>query len=167
MLLDRFYPDLYVNSVYDIPFDSLLTQGRNALIFDVDNTLAPFDIPDPPVEISDMFAMLKKKGFSLCLVSNNRQARIDIFNRPLNIHGISNARKPSTAAVKRAMRAMGSDKTNTVFIGDQVFTDVWCGNRAGVMTILVKPISIRDEWTVKLKRGIESQVIKAYLKTKA
>ncbi|MBZ4668522.1 MAG: YqeG family IIIA-type phosphatase, partial [Defluviitaleaceae bacterium] len=50
----------------------------------------------------------------------------------------------------------------TALIGDQIFTDVWGGNKAGIKTILVVPVSERDEWVTKIKRGLERIVIKIY-----
>ena len=57
---------------------------------------------------------------------------------------------------------MGTNKDNTLVIGDQIFTDVWGGNRLGIKTILVVPVSDRDEWITWIKRGIERLVIRLY-----
>jgi hypothetical protein len=35
---------------------------------------------------------------------------------------------------------MGATPQETAIVGDQIFTDVWGGNNAGVLTLLVKPI---------------------------
>lgn len=38
-MLERFYPNEYVNSVEDIDFDMYYKQGIRGVIFDIDNTL--------------------------------------------------------------------------------------------------------------------------------
>ena len=79
---------------------------------------------------------------------------------------IHKAQKPRRVNLRRAMNVMKTTKENTVMIGDQVFTDVWAGNRVGMRTILVEPVSAKDEWITGIKRGIELKVINAYLKAK-
>src|SRR5699024_12325217 len=58
---------------------------------------------------------------------------------------INNANKPSTKNYIRAMELMGTDRSNTVFVGDQLFTDVWGAKRTGIRSILVKPIHPKEE----------------------
>ena len=66
----------------------------------------------------------------------------------------------------RAMKLMGTDRTNTVFIGDQLFTDIWGAKRAGIRNILVKPIHPKEEIQIVLKRYLEKIVLHFYLKEK-
>ena len=61
---------------------------------------------------------------------------------------------------------MGTDKTNTLFIGDQLFTDVWGAKRTGIRNILVKPIYPKEEIQIVLKRYLERVVLHFYLKKK-
>jgi hypothetical protein len=49
-------------------------------------------------------------------------------------------------------------------IGDQIFTDIYCGNRSGTYTILVKPVTSKDPFFIKLKRIPERWLIKYYNK---
>ena len=62
------------------------------------------------------------------------------------------------------MELMGTDKSNTVFVGDQLFTDVWGAKRTGIRNILVKPIHPKDEIQIVLKRYLERIVLHFYLK---
>ncbi len=160
--LNRFYPKYYVESIYKIDYKELKNNGKIGLIFDLDNTLAPFDIVEPTKEIIDFLAKLQKDGFKVCLVSNNKGDRVEIFNRTLNLIAVSKAGKPKTKGIKSGLQQLGVTKNQAVMIGDQMFTDVWVGNRMDITTILVKPIANRDEFTVKLKRGIEKKVFEAY-----
>ncbi len=163
-MLKRFYPTHYYESVKHIKYEELLAKGKTSLIFDLDNTLAPFDIVHPTDDIIKFVEGLKKKGFKVCLVSNNKGKRVEIFNEKLGLPMVSKAGKPKLGGITKAIKLLGADKDECVMIGDQMFTDVWVGNRLGIVSILVKPIANRDEFTVKLKRGTEKIVFKQYKK---
>ena len=163
-MFNRFYPNEYFDSIFLIDYDKLLKMGIKYLIYDIDNTLVPFDVKEAPKKIIDLFSSLKEKGFQICLLSNNNARRVNDFNVSLQLHNVSRARKPFLHGINKAMNLLGSTVESTCLIGDQIFTDVWCGNRKKIHTILVKPTSDKDEITVKLKRGIERIVVKKYLK---
>jgi len=59
---------------------------------------------------------------------------------------------------------MGTNKDNTVFIGDQLFTDIWGAKRTGILSILTDPINPREEIQIILKRRIEAVVLYFYNK---
>ncbi len=163
-MLKKFFPHVYYNSIYDIPLNKLHSKNIKGIIFDIDNTLAPFDIKHPDKKLKDFFNNLKAEGFKVSLVSNNKKNRVEIFNKQLKLPAVSKAGKPRLGGLIKVMKLMGTDKRNTALVGDQIFTDMWAGNRMGIYTILVKPICERDEWTVKLKRGVENQFLKIYFK---
>ena len=76
-----------------------------------------------------------------------------------------NAHKPSTKNYVKAMEIMGTGTADTVFIGDQLFTDVWGAKRAGIPSILVKPIHPKEEIQIVLKRYLEKIVLHFYKKS--
>ncbi len=164
-MFKRFYPKKYVKSVFDIDYVYLQKIGINALVFDIDNTLVPFDVEHPTDEILSLIDKLLKMGFKVLLLSNNSEERVAAFNISLQLPNVSRANKPTLKGIRRALELLNSDIKNTAQIGDQIFTDVWCGNRLGLYTILVKPTSVRDEFSVRLKRGMEKLVVSAYVKT--
>ena len=163
-MLKKLFPQRTENSIYDIDYSSLFEKGIKFLIFDLDNTVAPYDVPEPDEKMTAFFTVLKQKGFALCFLSNNEGARVERFNRTLGLFAVSKARKPKTSGVNRALTLMGGSASQTAIVGDQLLTDIWCGNRAGIMTIHVKPVADRDEWTVRLKRPIERLIFKRYKK---
>jgi len=163
-MLKRFFPREFYNSVFEIDYGLLMKKGFCGLVFDIDNTLAAFDIAEPPDNVLELFENLKAMGFKLCLLSNNSEQRVVGFNRKLNLHAIHKAGKPKRRGIYRALELIGLKKEQVVLIGDQMFTDVWGGNRSGVYTILVNPLASRDEWTVKLKRKPEKIVKSIFLK---
>ena len=74
--------------------------------------------------------------------------------------------KKSTKNYKKAMELMSTDEKNTIFIGDQLFTDVWGAKRTGIESILVKPIHPKEEIQIVLKRYLEKIVLYFYKRDK-
>ena len=160
-MLQKFYPDLYVDSTYQIDFDQLYQDGYRGLIFDIDNTLVTHGAPANE-QAKQLFAHLKELGFSCCLLSNNKEPRVKMFNDDVQVNYIFDAHKPSVENYRRAMELMHTDETDTVFIGDQIFTDIYGANRAGIRTYLVQPIHPKEEIQIVLKRYIERIVLFFY-----
>ena len=162
----RFFPDEYVASAYVIPFEKLYEEGYRGVIFDIDNTLVPHGAPADD-RAKKLFGRLKEIGFTSCLISNNRESRVEMFNRDIGTKYIYNAHKPSVRNYIKAMEIMGTDRSNTLFVGDQLFTDVWGAKRAGIYNILVRPIHPKEEIQIVLKRFLERIVLYFYKKEKA
>lgn len=87
-----------------------------------------------------------------------------MFNKEIGVHYIFNAHKPSVKNYEKAMELMGTDKSSTLFVGDQLFTDVWGAKRAGIRNILVRPIHPKEEIQIVLKRYLEKIVLHFYKK---
>ena len=156
------YPDEYLDSTYSIDFDQLYKEGYRGIIFDIDNTLVPHGAPADERAIS-LFAHLKELGFHCMLLSNNREPRVKMFNDAVHVSYIYKAGKPKPSGYRKAMGILGTDATNTLFVGDQIFTDVCGANLAGIRTILVKPIHPKEEIQIVLKRRLEAIVLLCYL----
>lgn len=161
MMFDIFFPDRYVASTYVIEFDELYESGFRGIIFDIDNTLVPHGVPADERAVR-LFERLKAIGYRCCLLSNNQEPRVQMFNEKIQVDYIYNAHKPSVKNYKKAMEIMGTDTGNTLFIGDQLFTDVWGAKRTGIRSILVKPIHPREEIQIVLKRYLERIVLYFY-----
>ncbi|MGI6007646.1 MAG: YqeG family HAD IIIA-type phosphatase [Ruminococcus sp.] len=160
-MLSRFYPDVWMDSTYQIDFQKIFDRGYRGLIFDIDNTLVPHGAPADQRAI-DLFVRLKKIGFSCCLLSNNQIERVSSFNKPIQVFFIENAHKPSVKNYRKAMQLMGTDEKTTLFIGDQLFTDIYGAKRAGLKTVLVSPIHPKEEIQIVLKRYLERIVLFFY-----
>lgn len=160
-MFKTFYPDQYLASTYVIDFEKLYKEGFRGLIFDIDNTLVPHNAPADDRAIAQ-FERLKSIGYRCCLISNNQEPRVKMFNEKIQVDYVYNAHKPSTKNYVRAMEIMGTDRSNTIFIGDQLFTDVWGAKRAGIPNILVKPIHPKEEIQIVLKRYLEKIVLFFY-----
>lgn len=158
-----FFPDEYLDSTYVIDFENLYKQGIRGLIFDIDNTLVPHGAPADKRAVA-LFKRLKKIGFQCCLLSNNQYERVSSFNKDVQVHFIEDAHKPSRKNYLKAMDLMGTSLSTTVFIGDQLFTDVYGAKRTGMHNILVKPIHPKEEIQIVLKRKLEKIVLYFYRK---
>ena len=164
-MFERFFPDEYLDSAYVVNYKELYQEGYRGLLFDVDNTLVPHGAPADERAIQ-LFKELRDIGFSSCLVSNNKKKRVAPFASLVGAEYIELAAKPSRRGYERAMERLGTNPGNTVFIGDQLFTDVWGANRAGIRTYLVKPIDRHEEIQIILKRYLEKIVLWFYARSK-
>ena len=162
-MFNKFFPDEYMASTYVISFEKLYKEGYRGVIFDIDNTLVPHGAPADE-RAKKLFARLENIGFQSCLLSNNQEPRVKMFNQDIQTNYIYNAHKPSTKNYVKAMEKMGTNKENTLFVGDQLFTDVWGAKRAGIRNILVKPIHPKEEIQIVLKRYLERIVLFFYKK---
>jgi len=160
-MLDKFFPDNYVESAYVIHYEDLYEKGYRGVIFDIDNTLVPHGFPADNRAIR-LFKRLKEIGFNCCLLSNNKEPRVSAFNRDVDVLAISSAHKPRVKNYERAMELMKTTKGTTLFVGDQLFTDVWGAKKAGIRNYLVKPIHPKEEIQIVLKRYLEKIVLHSY-----
>lgn len=157
----RFYPDEAVESAYGIPYEKLYEDGVRGILYDIDNTLVEHGA-DATAQAVELVRHLRQMGFSVMFLSNNDEERVRRFNREIGAKYIYKAGKPSPKAYVQAMREMGTDASKTVFIGDQLFTDIWGAKRAGIRTYLVRPVAKHEEIQIVLKRRLEAVVLFFY-----
>lgn len=162
----RFFPDARMESAYGIDFEGLYQKGYRGVIFDIDNTLVEHGA-NADSRAKELFQRLGRLGFASCLLSNNKEERVLRFNKDIQTNYIFKAGKPAGKNYKRAMELMGTHLRNTLFVGDQLFTDVWGAKRLGMHNILVKPIDKKEEIQIVLKRYLERIVLYFYEKEMA
>lgn len=160
-LLKTFYPSEIQDSTYVIPFEEWKKKGYKGIIFDIDNTLVPHGVAADERSIA-LFERLKSLGFSTMLLSNNKEPRVKSFAGQVGSSYIYKAGKPALKNYYKAMKEMGTEPATTLFVGDQLFTDVWGAKRAGIYSILVKPIHPKEEIQIVLKRYLEKVVLFFY-----
>ena len=165
-MFQKFYPDEDVNSTYEIPFEDFYKKGIRGIIFDIDNTLVPHGAPADN-RAKKMFLRLHELGMETCLLSNNKEPRVSAFAKDAgSLNYIFKGRKPGVGGYQRAMKLMGTNSSNTIFVGDQLFTDVFGAKRAGIYSILVSRIHPKEEIQIRIKRALESVVLYYYRKNK-
>ena len=145
MHIIELYPDRLEMSVLDMDWDAL-AKHYQGVIFDIDNTLVPHGAPADE-KIIKLFEKIHALGMKTMLVSNNGEERVRPFAEQVNSGFISKAGKPRTGGYKKAMQVMNRD---------QIFTDIWGANRAGMDTVLMEPVDkSTDEIQIVVKRWLE------------
>ena len=162
-MFELFFPDEFYSSAYVIDFLQYYKDGYRGIIFDIDNTLVPHGAPADERSIA-LFKHLKEIGFEALLLSNNKEERVAMFNEQIGVHMIWKANKPFPEKYREAMKKMKTDEKSTLFVVDQLFTDVWGAKNAGIRSILVQPMNPREEIQIVLKRKLEAVVLHFYLK---
>ena len=155
------FPDCYYNSTYEIPFEDYYKKGFRGIVFDIDNTLVPHGAPATK-EAVDFIRRLKEIGFKVSIISNNTEERVKPFADAVGSAYAAHASKPLKKGYFEAMQKMGTTPENTIFVGDQIYTDILGGNMAGMHTLLVKPIKDDPDLWIKVKRKLELPVISLY-----
>ena len=159
----RLKPTLYLKNFERLTPALLRELGIKALLLDVDNTLSDgHGLPIAP-EVQKHLELLKEENFLLCILSNNGEERVGKFAAPLGLEYIAHAKKPSSVGVMRALSMLQVERSEALMVGDQLFTDIWGGNRAGIRTALVYPRGGAEPWYIQLKRALERPFIKRIL----
>lgn len=158
-MINKLYPDLYVASLADIPVEALKNRDIKALILDLDNTITTWNSDVVETQVGEWFKAIKAAGFKACILSNNKAKRCLAVANYLGIPFIHEAKKPRRAAFYRAMKLMAVGPEQTAVVGDQIFTDVLGGNRAGLFTILVIPLAKKEFMGTKISRAMEEVVL--------
>ncbi|MDR3591617.1 MAG: YqeG family HAD IIIA-type phosphatase [Negativicutes bacterium] len=155
-----FCPDMMVESLQDINFDELKEEGVRGIIFDLDNTIIPWDSSDLCPTVALMLSEILAKGLKVSIVSNNWHKRVKEIALQLGLPFVSRAYKPAKTGFRRALAAMELEAGETVVIGDQLFTDVLGGNRLGLRTIWVKPLTAQEFIGTKIHRRFEKLAVR-------
>ena len=159
-----FVPE-YKFLTFDCATAEFLTSiGAKGIILDIDNTLEPYEHPLPGDHVIRWLESLKAAGIKAAIVSNNGRERVELFNSVLSLPAYYKAKKPFKKNLKKAMQDMGTSVSDTVLMGDQVFTDVWAAHNAGLAAILVPPINDKRDVFTRFKRWLERPIIRKYEK---
>ncbi len=159
-MLDLLCPNVYLESIYELDLNKLKQKGIRGIITDLDNTLIAWNDNTVYPKLDEWFRMLKEENFKVCIVSNNSRGRVKIFSDMLDIPAIPKAVKPRRKAFRSALDKMGLKPNEAAVVGDQLFTDVLGGNRLGLFTVLVIPVSEREFFGTRIVRKAERWVLK-------
>ena len=157
-------PD-YMFRTFDEITPAFLTElGIKAILADIDNTLAPYEQPEPDERIRAWFADLQANGIRAALISNNHPPRVELFNRTLSLPAYPDSGKPKSRSLLAAMRQMGSTPEHTAGLGDQLLTDTLAVHRLDMLSIIVPPIKDKRTLFFRFKRWLERPFIRRYHK---
>ncbi len=153
--MDIFVPDMYQKSIYSINYEKLLDSGIKCLLFDLDNTCVPYVEKVPSKKLISLFDSLKDMGFKVIIFSNASKKRLEPFKNELLVDCSYSSKKPSKRKFLKVLKMFNFDLSEVAIIGDQLFTDIFGGNRIGIKTILVNPMSDKDMPITKIFRFLE------------
>ena len=158
-------PKVYVDSICNIDLKKLKkTKKIKGIIVDLDNTLVAWGKKEIDNKIIDWVEEAKKLGLKICIVSNTNSKRVAEFAKIFNIPYHSKYFKPFSIAFNNGLKILDTKKSETVVIGDQIFTDILGGNRLKLLTILVVPIVKKDSIGTFLHRNFEKIIISYWMK---
>ncbi len=158
--MEQYVPDLYKKNIYIIDYNKLKTRGIKCLLFDLDNTLVPYNEKVPSKKNIELFKKIKELGFKVILFTNSGKRRVKPFKEMLDVEAIYRCFKPSPKKFEKVLNDYKYNQSQVAIIGDQILTDVVGGNRVGITTILVNPVSKKDFIFTKFNRHREKKLIK-------
>lgn len=148
-------PDLVINSLSEINLANYKKLAMRGIIIDLDNTIVPWNLDCITAEADLFLREALSLEYKICLLSNARRKRTENIARQYDIYYVSSAFKPRRKAFQRALQLIGHSADQVLVIGDQVFTDVLGGNRAGCYTILAPALSKKEFVGTKVFRFFE------------
>ena len=158
--MEKYIPDVYQKSIYTIDYKKLANRGIKCLLFDLDNTLVPASIKESNKKLRGLFKELKEKEFDVYIFSNSPKSRVKVFADDLEVKYYASTRKPFKRVLVKHLYENDYNESEVAIIGDQLLTDVLCGNSVGITTVLVNPISQKDFVLTRFTRILERKIMK-------
>ena len=155
-------PDYMFRTFDEITPAFLTSLGVKAILADIDNTLAPYEQPEPDERIKGWIASLAEAGIGIAFVSNNDWERVNRFNATLGVPAYAKSGKPFKKNLVKAMNDLGGTLETTVMLGDQLLTDALAGHNLGVKCLIVPPIRDKKNAFFRFKRWLEKPVVKKF-----
>ena len=157
-------PEYRFERFNDVTVDFLVSIGVRGVLLDIDNTMEPYEHPMPGDHVIAWLNSLHNAGIKTAIISNNNWERVNLFNKQLGMPAYAKAGKPFKKNLIRAMGDIKADREHTIFIGDQILTDVWAAHNAGIRAILVPPINDKKDLFTRFKRLLEIPILRKYEK---
>ena len=154
--MSKFVPNYVFDAIYDFTPEFLRAHGVRGVLIDLDGTMASHKAALPPEALAPFLHGLRAAGLAVLVFSNNNENRVGTFCRALELDFISRAGKPFGHGFRRAAERLGLPAQSLAVVGDQIFTDVYGGNRAGALTCYVQTLDRRFFWVnvrYHLERG--------------
>ena len=157
-----FLPTYIENNIFKINFKHYYDLGFRYIIFDIDNTLVLHE-QIATDNAKNLIKELYNFNFDISILSNNKQNRVEQFCKDVNISKfIYNANKPNVTNYLKIVYDYNHNIEETLFIGDQIFTDIYGANKSNIKNILVKPIGKEIYFHIKIKRVLEKVILLYY-----
>lgn len=157
--MERYVADCYQENIYKVNYNLLKSKGLKCLLFDLDNTILPFNEKIVSEEAKELFEKLKE-DFHIIIFSNSPKRRVEGIAKQLELEFVASALKPFPKKMLEVMKKYKLTENEIAIIGDQLLTDIKLGNTIGITTVLVKPMSKYDSLFSKLARIKEKKIFK-------
>lgn len=155
-MLDWFRPDGYYQSLADIDFQRLGQMGLRYVLLDMDNTLIHHGRRQRTAFSARQIQRIHAAGMQPIIFSNAVRERVEPFAREHQVDFVCMAHKPGQRGLHQWMEKVAASPEQVMMIGDQLFTDVFCGKRGNLLTYLVHPLNPKEKWYIRMKRLFES-----------
>ena len=155
----KLVPKMYQKDIYHIKYNLLKKKNIEVIIFDIDNTLLKVDELVPSKKLVDFIENLKK-DFKIIIASNNTKKRVQLVGDKLKCDYLYSMMKPTKKIKKFLIKKGYHDMKKVMIIGDQIVTDILMGNRLGIYTVMVDPISNNDLKITYFNRFLEKIIMK-------
>ena len=147
-----YVPYVHATSVYDIDVNFFKKENVKTILVDLDNTLDSYRTKTPSPRAFELKEKLNKEGIEMIIVSNNTGKRVTTYASELGVRFFSSIGKPFAKKLLKKMKELNIDLSTTMMVGDQTVTDVACGNRAKIRTVLTDKIVKEDQPTTHFNR---------------
>jgi HAD superfamily phosphatase (TIGR01668 family) len=153
-------PDVVVTSAHDATPELLRGHGARAVMVDLDDTLLASNQNEIGDDSREWLASLRLDGLPVVLLSNGERGRVERCCAELGIEGFHLAGKPFWWAFRRGLGRLGHPAAETAMIGDQIFTDVLGANLAGMLSVLVRPLTPGKHPHTRAARHLERLILR-------
>ncbi len=157
-------PFAIAKNAYSIPVSFYKENNIKNVLFDLDNTLACYKDKEPSKETFALIESLKKEGIFVAIASNNTNKRVLDFSKELNIPAYCALKKPFSGPLKKLLEKESLKIEETVLVGDQILTDVYAANGAGIRAILCYPLTKLDPIWTRINRILSKGKMKKLYK---
>ncbi len=127
---------------------------------DLDDTLVASNSPDIASSFHDWVEVLKAEKVPLLILSNGHPRRVRQWSRDLGVPGLALVGKPLWFGFRRGLAVLGTRADETAMVGDQLFTDVLGANLAGLVSVLVTPLSAGGLPHTRAARRLEAALLR-------
>lgn len=148
-------PNFLTDNIYEIEIDFYKHFNIKYIFADLDNTLDSYLLKVPSTKTIELVKKLKANNISLVIVSNNSEKRVSKYAKILKVSYISRAFKPFTFKIRKYMKKNHISPDETIFIGDQLLTDIKCANYLGIKSVYSKEIVSSNAFVTRLNKKRE------------
>ena len=147
-------PKLITEELTDLTPEILRSHNIRLLMLDFDNTIVPYTTDIPTEKMAAWLRSMMESDIQLCVVSNSKRDRVKIFCANYGMDCITHAKKPFTKGINECLGKYGIPAAEAALVGDQIYTDTFGANNAGIIPILVRAIDNHNIW-LKLRHVAE------------